>query len=54
MVDRWKDLTLKTDDKRLLDATRSAWLEAGYEVFIGRSTGQLNRSTTVEARNGQH
>ena len=27
-----KDLTLKTDDDRLLDETRSAWLEAGYEI----------------------
>jgi hypothetical protein len=27
-----KDLTLETDDKRLLDGTRSAWLKAGYEV----------------------
>jgi hypothetical protein len=27
-----KDLTLQTDDGRLLDETRSAWLEAGYEV----------------------
>jgi hypothetical protein len=27
-----KDLTLETDDHRLLDVTRSAWLEAGYEV----------------------
>jgi hypothetical protein len=27
-----KDLTLTTDDYYLLDETRSAWLEAGYEV----------------------
>ena len=27
-----KDLTLETDDHRLLEETRSAWLEAGYEV----------------------
>jgi hypothetical protein len=27
-----KDLTLQTDDHRLLDETRSAWLGAGYEV----------------------
>jgi hypothetical protein len=27
-----KDLTLETDAKSLLDGTRSAWLEAGYEV----------------------
>jgi hypothetical protein len=27
-----KDLTLETADKRLLDGTRSAWLEADYEV----------------------
>lgn len=27
-----KDLTLETDDERLLYAMRSAWLEAGYEV----------------------
>ncbi len=28
-----KDLTLKTDDDRLLNEMRSAWLEAGYEVI---------------------
>jgi hypothetical protein len=27
-----KDLTLETDDHRLLDGTRLAWVEAGYEV----------------------
>ncbi len=27
-----KDLTLETDDERLLDQVRSGWLEAGYEV----------------------
>lgn len=27
-----KDLTLKTNEPHLLDATRSAWLAAGYEV----------------------
>lgn len=27
-----KDLTLETDDHRLLNETRSAWLEAEYEV----------------------
>jgi len=26
------DLTPKTDDRRLLDQTRLAWLEAGYEI----------------------
>jgi hypothetical protein len=28
-----KDITLKTDDHRLLDETRLAWLEAGYEIW---------------------
>ena len=27
-----KDITLETDDQRLLDETRLAWYEAGYEV----------------------
>jgi hypothetical protein len=27
-----KDIRLETDDQRLLDEMRSAWLEAGYEV----------------------
>lgn len=27
-----KDITLETNDQRLLDKTRSTWLEAGYEV----------------------
>jgi hypothetical protein len=27
-----KDFTLETDDSSLLDETRSAWFEAGYEI----------------------
>lgn len=28
-----KDITLETDNRRLLDEMRSSWLEAGYEVI---------------------
>jgi hypothetical protein len=31
-----RDLSLETDDSRLLDSTRRAWTTAGYEIFEGQ------------------